>query len=199
MIKTKTINNLIDHESILMLSNEVQIKKDKNKKTLLFVGRLDEHQKKVSRIIKSAKELNSKKNIEFWILGDGEQRPTYEKMIKKYKLKNIKLLGSKKNPYPYIKVCDAILLTSDYEGFPVVYNEAIILNKPIITTINVSDESINIQDGFGMICNKDVKSICQAILKFINENHNNSKRLDFKKLNKKRIDMIIELLEEENG
>lgn len=199
VIKAKTINNLIDHKKILDLSKEIEVEKKENKKTFLFVGRLDEHQKRVSRIIEVANKFKDKKNLEFWILGDGEQRPTYEKMIKKYKLKNIKLLGAKKNPYPYIKVCDAILLTSDYEGFPVVYNEAIILNKPIITTINVSDESINIQDGFGMLCNKDVKSICQAILKFINENHNNSKRLDFKKLNKKRIDMIMELLEEENG
>ena len=50
---------------------------------------------------------------------------------------NIKFLGKKKNPYPYYKLADAVVLSSDYEGYPVVFLESYILNKPIITKIIV--------------------------------------------------------------
>lgn len=193
-----TINNLIDHEKILALSKEEYVKKTKNKKIFLFIGRLDEHQKKVSRIIEVANLFKDNKNIEFWLLGDGAYKYEYEEKIKKYKLNNIKMLGAKKNPYPYIKASDCILLTSDYEGFPVVYNEAIILNKPIISTVCVSDEIINIEDGFGMICNRKIDSIVKTINTFIKNDFKISKRIDFALVNKNRLNAITKLLEDNN-
>ena len=39
-----------------------------------------------------------------------------------------------KNPYSYMRLSDYIIITSDYEGFPVVFNEANILKKPILST-----------------------------------------------------------------
>ena len=193
-----TINNLIDHKKIITLSKEENIKKIKDKKVFLFIGRLDEEQKKVSRIIEVANLFKDNKDIEFWLLGDGVYKEEYEEKIKKYKLKNIKMLGAKKNPYPYIKACDCILLTSDYEGFPVVYNEAIILNKPIITTVCVSDEIINIEDGFGKICNREINSIVKAINTFLKKDFKIDKKLDFTLINKNRVDMIMRLLEDNN-
>ena len=196
--KMTTINNLIDHERIINLSKELVIKKPKNKKIFLFIGRLDEEQKKVSRIIDVANLFKDNEKVEFWLLGDGDYRKEYEEKIKKYNLSNVKMLGAKKNPYPYIKACDAILLTSDYEGFPVVYNEAIILNKPIITTVCVSDEIINIEDGFGIICDRKIDSISNAINKFLKDDFKINKKIDFSLVNKNRVDMITKLLEDTN-
>ena len=53
-----------------------------------------------------------------------------------------------------MKACDYLILTSRYEGFPVVYNEAIILERPIITTIDVSDDYISIPNRFGYVVNE---------------------------------------------
>ena len=64
-------------------------------------------------------------------------------------------VGQKKNPYPYIGLADYIILTSDYEGFPVTYLEAITLNKKILTTIDVSDDSINIGKDYATIISTD--------------------------------------------
>ena len=61
---------------------------------------------------------------------------------------------------------DYIILTSDYEGFPVTYLEALTLNKQIITTINTSDESINMKDYANIISkdeNKEVKEVKQIL------------------------------------
>ena len=60
-------------------------------------------------------------------------------LVKREKLKNrIEFLGAKENPYPYFKISDCVILTSEYEGYPVVFLESFVLNKPIITT-KVSD------------------------------------------------------------
>ena len=83
----------------------------------------------------------------FLIVGDGPDRKMYEEFTKKCKVENrVTFVGSKENPYPYMNEADYVILTSDYEGFPVTYLEAITLNKNIITTIETSDESIDMKD-----------------------------------------------------
>ena len=194
--KTKTINNLIDQEKIKYLSKE-KILIDKNdKKTFIYIGRLDEKQKKVSRIIETARKLKNNKNVLFWILGDGPSKSEYSLLIKKYKLNNIVLLGAHKNPYPYLKKADYLILTSDYEGFPVVYNEAIILHKPILTTIEVSDDYISIPNRFGKIMDKDIEKIADTIKNEINSPFKITEFVDFDYLNKLRIKELEKIMEE---
>ena len=54
----------------------------------------------------------------------------YEDYTKKLKIENqVTFFGQKINPYPYMQEADYIILTSDYEGFPVIYLESLILNK----------------------------------------------------------------------
>lgn len=192
--KSYVINNLVDYEKIISLSKE---KVNINNDYILFLGRLEEDSKKISRIIELAKEYKDK-NIMFFIVGDGPDKKMYEGLIEKNKLNNVQILGSKKNPYPYIKKCKLLLLTSDYEGFPVVYNEAIALNVPIVSTIDVTDDCININNRFGYIADKNIKSIKEKVDMVLNGSFKNSEKIDFRKLNKKRMKLIEELLENEN-
>lgn len=189
-----TINNLIDHNRVLDLSKEKIELDKKDNKVFLFIGRLSEQEKKITRIIESAKILKNEK-IQFWIIGDGPDKEIYEELIKKYKLKNILLLGAKKNPYPYLKKSDYLLLTSEYEGFPVVYNEAIILNKPILTTIDVSDDYISIEGRFGNVVPKDVKEITKKIQELSKQNFKIKEKINFEELNEIRMKKIEELME----
>ena len=48
--------------------------------------------------------------------------------------KNVRILDYKKNPYPYIKQADFLILTSLHEGLPNILLEAIVLNKFIISS-----------------------------------------------------------------
>ena len=79
-----------------------------------------------------------------------------------------------------------------------VYNEAIILNKPIITTIDVSDDYISIPDRFGYVCKPNIDDITNTINMVIKKPFVIKERIDFNKLNKKRIEKIEELLENKN-
>lgn len=192
--KSCVINNLVDYEKIIKLSKE-KINLDKN--YILFLGRLEEDSKKISRVIKLAKEYE-KENLKFLIIGDGPDKKMYEELIEKNKLTNVELLGAKKNPYPYIKNSKLLLLTSDYEGFPVVYNEAIALNVPIVSTIDVTDDFISINERFGYITDKNIKSIKEKVDMILNGKLKNIEKVNFEKLNKKRIKMLEEILEREN-
>ena len=122
------LNNFIDTHSIIERSKEkIKEKKPKDKKLFVFVGRLDDDAKKVGRAILLAKEI---KEMELWLVGDGPDRKKYEELVKKERVvSRVKFLGKKKNPYPYMNMADYVLMTSDYEGFPVIYLEAITLQK----------------------------------------------------------------------
>ena len=191
--KTLVLNNFIDTENIKKESKEkIPNKKQKEKKLFLFVGRLDDDAKKIGRAIRLTKKI---KEIEFWIVGDGPDRKIYEEMIKKEKLEDrVKLMGRKKNPYPYMKKADYILLTSDYEGFPVIYLEAITLQKPIITTIDVSDDKINMGKDYAWIVSKEEKKMVKQVQEILKENKK-PKKIDVEKLQSTRMEDFEKLFD----
>lgn len=197
--KTIVINNLINTKEILKKSKEqLNIKKDKNDIIFAYIGRLDEHQKKISRLLSCFKILiNKNKNIKLWIIGDGEEYNNSKKFIEENDLtNNITLFGVQTNPYKYLKNSNYLILTSDYEGFPVVFNEANILGKLVFTTIKVSDDYYNLKDGRGFIIPKEVNLMAKNILEIMKTNPKVN-QIDYDKLNKERVEKIKELIENE--
>ena len=195
--KIKLINNFIDNEKIIKLSEEkIKETKPKNKKLFVFVGKIDETSKNFTRMINSFKLVyEQNKNIVLWIIGEGPDEKLLKKLISDNKLEKVViLLGKKDNPYPYIKKADYIILTSDYEGFPVIYGEAITLNKKIITTINVTDDDISIPNNFGFITKKDEVDISKTILNILKHDSLKYKKIDIDQINKNKKKMLNEII-----
>ena len=90
---------------------------------------------------------------------------------------------------------DYIILTSDYEGFPVTYLEAIVLSKPIITTIDVSDDEINIGACFAKIISKDENKMVKEVEKIISEGFI-PKQIDFNLIQEKRKKKLEKIFDE---
>lgn len=166
-IETKgiVIHNLIDYERIVKLSNTNHIKKDYNKINLLFVGRLEERYKKVSFLLSVIKYLKDKKySIVLRIVGDGENKNDYVKMVNELNIQDcVVFVGKKSNPYPFFKQSDILLLSSVNEGNPVVFLESKVLGIPIITT-DVSDAMEDINTRYGIIVERDVLKFSEAII-----------------------------------
>ena len=82
----------------------------------------------------------------------------------------VELLGTKSNPYPYIKNCDIFVQPSRYEGKSVVIDEAKILAKPIIATAypTVKDQIQN--DNEGIIVELNVNGIVNGIVALCSDN-----------------------------
>ena len=191
--KVLVLNNFIDTKSILEKSKEkVQEKKPKDKKLFVFVGRLDDDAKKVGRAILLAKEI---KEMELWLVGDGPDREKYEELVKKERVvSRVKFLGKQKNPYPYMKMADYVLMTSDYEGFPVIYLEAITLQKPLITTIDVSDDKLNIGKDYAIIISKDQQEMTDQVKEILTKS-SKTKKIDIEKLQATRMDDFEKLFD----
>lgn len=191
--KVLVLNNFIDIEEIINKSKEkIDAIRQKGKKLLVFVGRLDDSSKKLKRAINIVK---SEKNFELWIVGDGPDRGRYEVYTKECKVEDrVTFFGRQLNPYPYMAKADYIILTSDYEGFPVTYLEAITLNKDIITTIPTSDDYIDIKE-YAHIISKDEKKMLKEVHNIINEYHK-YKKIDINKIQKERVKKFEELFNE---
>ena len=179
-------------KDIISKSHEkIDFKKNKNKKLFVFVGRLDDSSKKLKRAINLVKEISS---IELLIVGDGPDRKMYEDFTKKCKVENrVTFVGSKENPYPYMNEADYVILTSDYEGFPVTYLEAITLNKNIITTIETSDESIDMKDIAYIIPKKENEMVEKV--KEILKKKDTKKSINIDKIQKNKIKIFEELFD----
>lgn len=180
------INNLIDGDSILKKSQEEVTDFDFSNKKIRFVSvsrHYDVH-KKITRIISAVEKLNLENyDFEVLLIGDGEDHSMYSNLIKEKNIKNIFLLGKKENPYKYIDKSDAFLLSSAREGYPVVFIESMILNKPILTT-DVSDSKKDIEGKYGFVCKNDDYSIYNIMKKYLEEGFIIAKRFDYLKHNK---------------
>lgn len=187
--KCLVFNNFIDTEEIIRLSKE-KIKEEKSSnKLFVFVGRLDDTSKKLSRQINLVKNI---KNIDLWIIGDGPDKDRYVKEVKDNNLTDrIKFLGKQKNPFKYMKEADYIILTSDYEGFPVTYLEAITLNKNIITTYPTSDDIVDIRK-YGHVISKDEEIMVKEV-KDILRLKNNVDSIDLEDGQIKRMNNLEEI------
>ena len=193
---TIVVNNIIDYEKIRKNSLEpIEIGRDTRLTTFINVGRHYEKQKKITRIIDAAEKLKSN-GFKFRVLlvGDGENSDEYKKIVKDKNLQDeIIFIGKKKNPYPYFKISDCLVLSSDYEGYPVVFVEAFVLGLPIITT-DVSDSSEEIEGRFGYVTYKDSNDIYLYMKKFIEEGYMIQNRFDPVNFNDQQIEKLKKII-----
>ena len=108
-------------EKIISIANPLTICiNDKNpvkEDLIIYVGRLEETQKKVSRIF----DFDYKWPL--YIIGDGPDRNIYEEIANKKINSVIKFMGAQ-DPTEYYERAKILLLPSDFEGFPLVLCEA---------------------------------------------------------------------------
>ena len=131
------IYNPMNFERILKLADE-EIKNPLiQKEFIIAISRLTTHQKDFETLIKAFKlaKENGKISEKLFILGDGPDKEKIQNLIAKEKMEEeILLLGSIKNPYPWIKNSQLLVHSSQYEGLPTVLIEALILNKKVISS-----------------------------------------------------------------
>lgn len=97
----------------------------------------------------------------WYIIGDGEHYCDVETKIKELQLEDeVKLLGAKDNPYPYIAHAHLHICTSRSESFSYTIAESKILHVPVLTNdFPVSAEVISESEGW--ICN--IKNMPQLL------------------------------------
>lgn len=131
--KVEIIYSFVDKEEILLKSNLEDVIFEKF--TICSMGRLIEV-KGFDRLISVHKKLiDEGYDHNLFIIGEGEKRAELEQQISYLNVSNsVVLAGFKENPFPFIKSCDLFVISSKVEGFPMVGAEALVLEKPILST-----------------------------------------------------------------
>lgn len=181
--KSIVCNNFINGDEIIEKSKEPISWHRGDTPLLINVGRHEEHQKKLSRIISaSARLIKEGYKFQILLLGDGPNHNTYKEMVKKLQLEEyILFLGRKKNPFPYYKIADATILSSEYEGYPVVFLESMVMNIPLIST-KVSDYK-DLENKFGIFGECSEEGVYISMKKFLNDGFNISEKFDYNMYN----------------
>jgi len=99
-----------------------------------FVGRLVE-QKNVGRLVAAFKiAADQNPSLNLVVLGDGACRSTLDEALAQNGLQNkVKVVGNQ-DARSYYAGFDAVVCSSDYEGFSLVFLEALAAGVPIVTT-----------------------------------------------------------------
>lgn len=102
---------------------------------ILSVGRLtDVKQFDKIPLIVSTLDKKAIGKIRWYVIGEGYQKEMISNEIKKRGLENtIFLLGPHDNPYPYFKLADLFVCTSDSESFSYTIFESKILHTPVLS------------------------------------------------------------------
>lgn len=119
-----------DDRYLQVLTNPITVEHDgyeyafnEKQKEIIYVGRLDFVQKRVYRVIDTWNYLEERfPDWRLTIVGDGEDRENLENHVKYLGLKRVSFEGFQK-PIDYYKRASILLLTSDFEGFPLVLAE----------------------------------------------------------------------------
>lgn len=137
---------------------------NKNKFTIISVGRFNK-QKRFDRVIDIAELAKAENlNIKFLIVGEGGLKDDYINQIAKAQLENyVEIHPFTENVVAWIKYSDVYLMTSDYEGLPVVICEAMTLAKPIIATRITGTVELLENGKYGLLVEKNIEEIYQSV------------------------------------
>jgi glycosyltransferase involved in cell wall biosynthesis len=105
--------------------------------TIGIIGRINFLHKGQDRVIQTARCLRARgKKVNFDVVGDGEDKTKLERLIQENSLENSfvikKWSENKKRIYSNL---DGLLITSHFEGVPLVLLESIAFNKPVFAPL----------------------------------------------------------------
>ena len=149
----KRFTGVSDDRYLQVLTNPITVEHDgyeyafnEKQKEIIYVGRLDFVQKRVYRVIDTWNYLEERfPDWRLTIVGDGEDRENLENHIRCLGLKRVSFEGFQK-PIDYYKRAPILLLTSDFEGFPLMLAEC--MSFGVIPAVYNSYSAVcNIIDG----------------------------------------------------
>lgn len=169
--KTEVFFNIISCKMIEKMSYEGEgFSDDFDGTRILTVGRLSKEkgQDLIIPVLKKLKENGYK--VRWYCIGDGPARKEYEKLVDKLNIKDdFIFLGSKLNPYTYMKECNIYVQPSKHEGYCITLGEARCFNNPIVTTNFTGANEQIVNENTGLVCEISEEGIYRAIKKLLDD------------------------------
>lgn len=161
--KLCVIPNVIDTEKIDRMVTETVLRKE-SEYAICSVGRLVKL--KGFDIAVDAAKILSDEGIDFkwYIVGSGEEEENLRSQIKRLGLEDkVILTGSTENPYSYMNMADVCVQLSEYEGRPLVVDEAKYLLKTVVASNIGAHRDLIVNDETGFITEREPQHVAQSI------------------------------------
>ena len=131
--KTFVVRNCYNFEKIKQKSAEEAIVFDEKYVNIVSVARLSK-EKGINRgIIAVSEAIKQSVNVKYHIVGDGIERQGLKELCKDLSIEeNVVFYGNQTNPYKYMSKAHLFVLSSIYEGFPIVLAETSSLRIPFV-------------------------------------------------------------------
>ena len=169
--KTEVFFNIISCKMIEKMSYEGEgFSDDFDGTRILTVGRLSKEkgQDLIIPVLKKLKENGYK--VRWYCIGDGPAKKEYEKLVDELNIKDdFIFLGSKLNPYTYMKECNIYVQPSKHEGYCITLGEARCFNNPIVTTNFTGSNEQIVNENTGLVCEISEEGIYRAIKKLLDD------------------------------
>jgi glycosyltransferase involved in cell wall biosynthesis len=141
---------------------------------VVSVARLDEIQKDHRTLLNAYAQLVRERNVEedLVIVGDGGSRRELEALTTDLGLgARVHFTGYRNNPHALVAGARALVLSSRYEGMPMVLLEALALGKPVISTDCPTGPREILDDGrYGLLVPVgDVNDMAGALAKLLTD------------------------------
>ncbi|MGZ4458569.1 MAG: CDP-glycerol glycerophosphotransferase family protein [Nocardioidaceae bacterium] len=135
--------------------------------TFVTVGRLSP-EKNHARLINAFAQVHEKHpDIRLVILGGGKLEEELQQLVVNLGLESyVTLAGQVDNPFAIMAECDCFVLSSDYEGQPMVILEARTLGLPVITTA-FSSVGDSVPEDAGIVVPQTVKGVAKGLERFL--------------------------------
>lgn len=146
-------------------------------KTILYVGRLSK-EKNISDIIKSFSNLLEEDcDVKLLLVGDGPELTNLRQIAQQTGASSkIIFKGHQHKLKPFYEAANCLVLTSHFEGFPLVIAESAASGTPVISydSVGAHDLIINNENGF-IVPTYDIEKLSRAIKKSLQKTWDHEK------------------------
>jgi glycosyltransferase involved in cell wall biosynthesis len=131
-LKVQVIHNFLANKAPLAPAHSAR----SDEKRLCVVGRMDKEQKGMDYLLHILQEMSASTGLprHTWVfIGDGPHLPAIKRFAEQCQNPNMvfEILGWRNDSQALIKTCDALVLTSRWEGIPTVVAEALMLKLQV--------------------------------------------------------------------
>lgn len=168
---------------------------DNSLKKYITIGRFSP-EKGHERLIKAFLEYSNDDPSAYLLIvgGHGVTFNDTMKLIEESGTDKIIVVRHISNPYPILNACDMFVLSSFYEGLPMTIMEALILDKPIIST-EIDGLSDFLRQGYGYLVENSQEGLLKGFYDYKNNNITELIPFDAEAFNNKALKEFEEMLE----